>query len=191
MQKKTSQSVKANGKGKNEKRKIIMGIAMMIFAVAISVGTYAYYQTTITGSINATILTWDCANTGSTGSGTVNLGNLQPGSSGSFTFLIKSTNFRTDVDVKMSYASTANVPGNFKLYKTKSGTTYSNEISLTTVPATIFTNSNVAANTPSEYYVYYNWPYGTTAEDELSSTTNLTFTINYTVTCTQSSTYNS
>jgi len=83
--------VKKNNK---EKTKLIMGIAMMVFAVAIAGGTYAYYQSTITGTVSGTILAWDCVNATS---GSLNMNGLKPGSFGTLTFAGKSTNFVTDI----------------------------------------------------------------------------------------------
>ena len=181
-------------KNNREKRNLIMGIAMMVFAIAIAGGTYAYYQSTMTANITGTILAWDCTNTGTT-NGTVNMGDLKPGTSGQFDFKIKSTNFRTDVVVSMKYHDTANVPANFGLYKAKSGSTYSNAIALartggTSAAATdVFTGTDIAANTLTTYTVYWDWPIGTTAEEPLSTTVDKTLQIDYTITCTQASTY--
>ena len=100
---------------KNEKMKTIIGIAMIVFAIAVAGGTFAYYQSTITGNVGATILAWDCAN--QTGSLTGALGDLVPGSNGSFALKVKSSNFVTNITVDFFYNDSANVPPNLKLYK--------------------------------------------------------------------------
>jgi len=190
--KKTGKVVKTN-KNNKEKTKLIMGIAMMVFAVAISAGTYAYYQSTITGTVSGTILAWNCANSGTTSSGNLSIGDLKPGSSGSFTFKATSTNFKFDVTIQMKYANTANVPGNFKLFKDSA---HSTSIAMATTggtnatAVTAFSDTGIAkGNTGKTYTVYYYWPIGTTAETPIATgTANKTLTINYTITCKQSAT---
>jgi len=36
------------------------GIAILILGIGFAVGTYAYYQTTITGQASGTVLAWWC-----------------------------------------------------------------------------------------------------------------------------------
>ncbi len=184
MKEKRTNKVVKNDDKKKQKTKMIMGIAMMIFAVAIAGGTYAFYQTTISGTVSGTILAWDC-NNGSDGSGTINLGDLKPGSSGQFTLKAYSTNFKVDLVFKLNTGT--NVPSNLKFYKAKSGTNYSSAITLGT---NAWTDNGVAkGSTGKSHVVYWNWPIGTSAETPMASgTSNLTVTIPYTITCTQSAT---
>lgn len=170
---------------KNEKTKLIMGIAMMIFAVAVAGGTYAYYQSTITGTVSGTILSWDCTD----GSGTLTtaLGNLKPGSSGSFQLKVKSTNFKTDITVALKYETVANVPANFKLYKDSAHSTSIAMNTSSSANVTAFTETGVAKNTQKTYTVYYNWPIGTTAETAIATgTATKPLNIIYSITCKQS-----
>ena len=182
---------KVTAVAKKEKTKLIMGIAMMVFAVAVAGGTYAYYQTVITGTVSGTILAWDCVD----GSGTLTaaLGNLKPGSSGSFALKVKSTNFKTDITVQLKYANTANVPANFKLYKDSAHATsiaMATTGGTTAAYVTAFTESNVTKNTQKTYTVYYYWPIGTTKENPIASgstSNNKALNITYAITCKQSS----
>ena len=177
---------KKTGNNKAEKTKLIMGIAMMVFAVAVAGGTYAYYQSTITGTVSGTILAWDCID----GSGTLStaLGNLKPGSSGSFALKVKSTNFKTDITVQLKYDNASNVPSNFKLYKDSA---HSTSIAMNgTTLVTAFTETGVTKNTEKTYTVYYYWPIGTTAETPIAtgaSSNNKSLSITYAITCKQSS----
>jgi len=171
-------------KTNKEKTKLIMGIAMMVLAVAVAGGTYAYYQTTITGTVSGTILAWDCTN----GSGTLTtaLGNLAPGSTGSFALKVKSTNFKTDITVQLRYQDASNVPANFKLCKDSACGT---SIAMNgTTNVTAFSEGGVNKNTEKTYTVYYNWPIGTTPETPIATgTTNKNLNIIYSITCKQSS----
>ncbi len=169
---------------KNEKKKLIIGIAMMVFAVAISVGTYAYYQTTITGTVNVTMLAWDCTNENAQTSAGVSLGDLAPGSSGSFTFAVKSTNFVTDIEIKMNYQNAANKPANFGLYSDSGHNTPITLSGTSLTDTTVFTHTGVAKNTTTSDTVYWYWS-NDAAEQPLSTTTDLTLQINYTIICKQ------
>lgn len=184
--KKEKKVVKSSTTKKSEKRNLIIGIAMMVFAVAISVGTYAYYQTTLSGTISGTILAWDCKD-GNISAATTSLGNLKPGTSGSFSFSITSANFKTDKSVFLKYANTANVPASFKLTKDSA---HSTTIAMSgSYPGTAqFTTAGVNKGTATTYTVYWEWPYGTSAETPLSTTTNLTLQIDYQIVCKQSAT---
>ncbi len=171
---------------KKDKRSLIVGIAMMVVALGISVGTYAYYQTTITGTISGTILAWDCANGNLTAS--LSLGSLKPGSSGSGTFTTKATNFKTDVKVLLK--KTGNTPANLKFCKDSScATTISLGTAFPAENAAQFSENGVAKNTTKTFTLYWSWPYGTAGADTpLSTTSNTTFTLDYKIICTQSST---
>jgi len=178
--KKNGKVVKTNTNSKKEKTKLIIGIAMMVFAVAISAGTYAYYQSTITGTISGTILAWDCKDGSVTSQ--LNIGNLKPGSSGSFQIKAYTTNFK--FDVTLTFNTGTNVPTNFKLYKDSA---HSNAI---TFGSTAFSDTNIAKGTTGKTYtVYYYWPLGTTSETPIATgTTNKSMTIPYSITCKQSAT---
>jgi len=184
-EKKTGRVVKTNDTKKKEKTKLIMGIAMMVLAVAVAGGTYAYYQSNITGTVSGTILAWDCINN----TGSVSLGNLKPGSSGTLTFSGKSTNFITQMKLELSWAATTYISPNLGIYKTKSGSTYSNKVNVGTTYTEVFANETVAKNTAKSFVVYYNWPIGTTAETALvTGTSNQTVTLNYRITCKEANT---
>lgn len=165
-------------KTNKEKTKLIMGIAMMVLAVAVAGGTYAYYQTTITGTVSGTILAWDCIN-GTGTSGNVSLGNLKPGSTGNFTVKVSSTNFKFDATV--TFGTGTNVPTNFKLYTDSAHSTV--------VPSAGLTATGVAkGSTGKTWTIYYYWPIGTTAETPIATgTSNKSLSIPYSITCKQSS----
>ncbi len=179
--KKTGQKVVKTNKKNNEKTKLIMGIAMMVLAVAVAGGTYAYYQSTITGTVSGTILAWDC-NNGTGTNGNVALGNLKPGTQGSFVVKAYTTNFK--FDATFTFNSGTNVPANFKLYKDSA---YSTAITYGTAA---WTDTNVAKGTTGvSHTVYWKWPIGTSAESApATGTSNLTLTIPYTITCKESNT---
>ena len=67
------------------------GIAILILGIGFAVGTYAYYQTTVTGNVGGTVLAWQCTANSQTASFTISLGSLYPGSSGSKTISVGAT----------------------------------------------------------------------------------------------------
>ena len=166
---------------KKEKTKLIMGIAMMVLAVAVAGGTYAYYQSTITGTVSGTILAWDCVN-GTANSGALALGDLKPGTSGSFPLKGYSTNFKTEITFVIKSGGT-NVPANLKFYKDSA---HSNSI---TLGSNAWQDTVNAGTTGVSHTVYWEWARGTAGETPAATgTTNKTMSISYEITCKQSST---
>ena len=181
--KKTENRVVKTNNVKKEKAKLIMGIAMMVFAVAVAGGTYAYYQSTITGTVSGTILSWNCTN----GTGSLNLNGLKPGSYGSLTFKGKSTNFITNIKLELAWTATTYISSNFSFYKTKTNnTSYSNAVSVGTSYTVFDTKNSVAKNTNAEFTVYYYWPLGTAAESApVTGTSDQSVSLKYRITCTE------
>jgi len=170
---------------KKEKRNMIIGIAMMVFAVAISVGTYAYYQTTLSGTVSGTILAWDCSG-GNITTSSISLTGLKPGSTGTITFNVKSANFKTDQAIYLKYSRA--LPANFKMYAgtATSGTALSIPTGTTWsgTETKLLGENGVAANTAKSYTVTYNWPYAG-SDTPLSTTSDVPFTFYYKIVCTQ------
>ena len=153
------------------------GIAILVLGIGFAVGTYAYYQTTITGTAAGTVLSWDCDAV--TSPATVQMPKLYPGDSGSFTINVTSS-ITSSYSIKftgLTNMGTGNATRpNLKIYQTKNGTSYSSEIvNNTTINGTITTNGGSSSKT-----IYWNWPYGA-AETYSSAVPSFT----YTVTCTQ------
>lgn len=67
------------------------GIAILILGIGFAIGTYAYYQTTVTGTASGTVLAWNCTANGQSASFNISLGSLHPGSSGSKDITIASS----------------------------------------------------------------------------------------------------
>ena len=171
--------MKSTKAAKIEKRNLILGIVMMLFAVAVSAGTYAYYQTTITGTATGTVVPWACTTQSSSSTFTVNLGNLKPGVANTINLALAVTNFEATFDITLD--NPVNIPANLKFYTTgtasnqnntstcikKSSTdttcTSSNRPLQTTVDAT------ATGSATTTYPIYWNWPIGTTSETPATS----------------------
>ena len=151
------------------------GIAILILGIGFAVGTYAYYQTTITGTASGTVLAWNCTANGEESKFTISLGSLYPGSAGSKDIQIAST---IAADYTITFNSFTNMGSgsshpNLNLYKDSAHATVINASNTIT--------GSVAAGGTSTATFYYYWPYGTAAETYNASAPSA----NITVTCTQ------
>lgn len=151
------------------------GIAVLILGIGFAVGTYAYYQTTITGTASGTVLAWNCTANGQESEFTISLGSLYPGSEGSKDITISAS---IDANYTITFNSFSNMGAgsnhpNLNLYKDAGHTTVINESD--TIEGTV-----AAGKTATSTFHYY-WPYGTAAETYNTSAPSASIT----VTCTQ------
>ena len=181
--------MKEKNAGKREKTKLVMGIAMMLLAVGIAAGTYAYYQTTISGTVSGSIVEWACTANNSSSTFTLSMGSLKPGSTGTLALNLSVKNFKALFTVSLSNAS--NIPTNLNFYThsatqtsatclSKTGASVSGCNLATTTKTLDATSSGTATGTLN---IYYKWPLGTTAET--APTSNQPATIKINVTCKQ------
>ena len=173
---------------KKNKSKLIAGIAMMVFAIALSAGTYAYYQSVIGGTASGTIVAWECKAGGGASTFTLDLGNLKPGVTNTVPVNLSVKNFKAKFDIKLSGATNLSSAINFYtvgtnqsadncLSKTGDATTTCKLASTsTTLDAT---TSGSATGTVNLYMV---WPKGQ-PEKGPSAASTAKITVN--VTCTQ------
>ena len=162
--------MKKKNADKKEKMKLIVGIALMILSVGLAAGTYAYYQTTITGTASGSIVAWECKTNNSSSSFTLSMGDLKPGSTGTLALNLSVKNFKALFTVKLSNAS--NIPTNLNFYTnsatqtsatclSKTGASVSGCNLASTTQTLDATSSGSASGTLN---IYYKWPLGTTAE---------------------------
>lgn len=155
---------------KKEKMKLIMGIALMLLSVGLAAGTYAYYQTTITGTATGSIVAWECKTNNSSSSFTLAMGDLKPGSTGTLGLNLSVKNFKALFTVKLSNAT--NIPTNLNFYTnsatqtsatclSKTGASVSGCNLASTTQTLDATSSGSATGTLN---IYYKWPLGSTAE---------------------------
>ena len=69
---------------KNNNKILYISIAILVLAVGIAFGTYAYYQTTITGTITGSVAKWSFKVNDQTSAFNINLGELYPGKTGEY-----------------------------------------------------------------------------------------------------------
>ncbi len=158
---------------KAKDRFFTFGLVGLVIAIGFAIGTYAYYQTTVSGSIGGTVLTWNC-DEGNSGVEKSTFANMYPGASGTITFNVRSS-ITSDYTIKITGFSNMNsgTRANLKLY-TDSG--HSTVITTSTnITGSVSTNGGTSSKT-----IYYYWPYGT-AESYTAAAPSFT----YTITCTQ------
>ena len=151
------------------------GIAILILGIGFAAGTYAYYQTTITGSVSGTVLAWNCTANGETATFSISLGSLYPGSSGEKSITVASS---IEADYVIRFGTFTNMGSGsnhpyLNLYKDSGHATLINESD------TI--SGSVAAGGSDTAKFYYYWPYGDQIDDYNSNAPS----VNVTVTCTQ------
>ena len=153
------------------------GIILVVLAIGIAVGTYAYYQTTVSATVGGTVLAWQCTANNQTSSFTISLGSLYPGSAVTKTIDLKST---IDAHYVITFGSFQNMGSgsthpNLNIYKDSAHATVINSSS------TIEGDLTGGAANPVTVNLYVYWPYGTTSEAYNTSAPSVTVT----VTCTQ------
>lgn len=148
----------------------IAGIAMIVAALGLGVGTYAYYQTTITGTVTGSITAWSFLVNDKTTDFTVDLGDLYPGVSGSVTLNLSAEDSGLGVNAVVSFSNPTNWPANLKLYS-DSGHNSEIVIGTTTISRTI------TAGNSDTVTVYYDWPIGTAPETGPTANQNASFVI--------------
>ncbi len=163
-------------KDKNQLKATILGVAMMVAALGLGVGTYAYYQTTITGNVTGSITAWSFLVNNQATSFTADLGDLKPGVSGSITLNLSAEASGLGVNAVVSFSNKQNWPANLKLYSNEAKTA---EI----VVGTTTLSRTIAAGSSDAVTIWYNWPIGTSAEP--APTTSETASFDITVVGTQ------
>lgn len=153
------------------------GIALLVLGIGFAIGTYAYYQADINGTVTGTVLAWECTseNAGIGENFSISLGSLYPGVSGSKTITVAAT---IDADYTIEFVTLTNIGGgahpNLKLYKASTFTAANEITNGTTITGSVTGGSNNAST------FWYNWPYEGT--DTYSSATP---SVSVTVTCNQ------
>ena len=75
---------------KNNNKILYISIAILVLAVGIAFGTYAYYQTTITGTISGNVSKWEIGSEGGELiTGNLSLGELYPGKKAEYDIYIE------------------------------------------------------------------------------------------------------
>lgn len=170
-----------------EKRRhaIILAIILFILGLAMIVaGTYAFYRSTISGTINGSISVWTFKANNNASSFNITLtpsqttstlnSTMAPGTSGSFTINLSTKNNGLSADYTITFSGFTNKPANLKFYSDSNFTT---ETDITASGYKI--TGTLAANSEETKTIYWKWPLGNTSSitsDNSAANKNFSFT---------------
>ena len=165
---------------------LIAVILLLIGFIMIAIGTFAYYRTTVTGTVSGTIASWSFkTNNGNPTFTTITLAPTQttktlnstmaPGTSGSFDLVLSTVGSALPVSYTITFSNFTNVPTNLQFYSDDDFLTVSD----------IRTNGfkiegDMASNTTLTKTIYWKWDFGTassTTNDNLSANQNVSFDV--------------
>ncbi|MBQ4633954.1 MAG: hypothetical protein IJB71_01245 [Bacilli bacterium] len=149
---------------------ICLGVFMMFLSVILTVTTYAYYSTKVTGSAYINLAIWDFKVNGKETSFTNDLGNLYPGIDRSFQIILSAVDSEVTVNYEVKFNYPNNIPANLKFY---TDMYKQNEINLDGDTLT----GVLSAGTEAVITIYYDWPYGSAAEEYVPGTAWFNMTI--------------
>ena len=156
------------------------GIAILILGIGFAVGTYAYYQTTITGTATGTVLAWNCtANDAGQGDQfQVSLGSLYPGSTGSRSITITSS-ISAKYSITFSAFTNMGESSNHSKLNLYTDSAHASIINAGQTP-NVYKDKTIAAGGTATETFYYYWPY-----DGLETYNSAAPSVTITVVCTQ------
>ncbi|MBQ4634006.1 MAG: hypothetical protein IJB71_01510 [Bacilli bacterium] len=160
---------------KNNNKILYISIAILVLAVGILFGTYAYYQTTISGTISGNVAKWSFKANGQASSFNLNVGNLYPGVSDTYNIELSAEDSDLDVYYEL-FVKDADVPFFYYLYW-DSGYTESVICNVAGRYGTIPAGSKITIP------LYFNWPYSDNNNDNWiaqiygGQTTNAEFSV--------------
>ena len=160
----------AKKKNNNQIKATIMGIAMIVAALGLGVGTYAYYQSNITGTMSGSITAWSFVVNEQPTEFTADLGDLKPGVSGSITLNLSAEDSGLGVNAVVSFSGKTNWPANLKLY---SDANHGSEI----IVGTTTISRTISAGSADTVVIYYDWPIGTASEAAPTTNQQASFVI--------------
>ncbi len=157
---------------------LILVAIILIAALAISLA-YSKYFSKITGEGTATVAKWNFKVNGQADTiEKITLGNtiadnskvadkkLAPGTSGAFTVKLDASGTEVALDYTIKFANvSAPFPSNLKFYRTKTGNSYSNEITNITTEGIKGSMAVDAGQKTEDVVIYWNWAYQTGGVD--------------------------
>ena len=146
-------------------------VTVCLLVLLAGVGTYAYYASTITGTVTANLLAWSFKVNDETNTFTVSLPNAYPGATGSIPITLSAAGSGVDVSYTIDASMTTN-PNAELLFYSDSGRSKALKLGNGCLTGTI------TAGQTKDATIYYSWPYGTTANNSMAGkTTTFTFTV--------------
>ena len=184
----TKTSVRYKAEEKRRRALIIAIILFLIGLVMIIAGTFAYYQTNVTGSVGGNVLAWNFKANNSTSSFTITLtpdsalscntattlnSTIAPGTCGSFTINLSTT---ISANYTITFSNFVNKPANLKFY---SDSSFNTETDITASGYSI--TGSLANNGTVAKTIYWKWDFGTSSSitaDNTASDKSVSFSAN-------------
>lgn len=171
---------------KKRRRSILIALILLLLgAIMIIIGSYAFYTTTIPGIVSGTIANWSFKANNATSTFNITLkptqsitanSKIAPGTSGSFSVVLKNEATLLGVDYTITFSDFANIPSNLKIYSDSAFTTVADIVS-----STYSLTGTLAANSSITKTWYWKWPYGDASSitnDNSAAEKNITFKVN-------------
>ena len=170
---KTNASVRYKSEIKRKQALISAIVLFLIGLVMLFLGTYTYYNSQVTGTVNGTIAVWVFKANDATTSFRINLEPSQnvtatytnayseqvktiaPGTSGSFSIELSTIGSGLAVNYEITFSTFTNKPSNLKFY---SDSGFNNETDITASGYKI--QGSLSANSTTTETIYWQWPYG-------------------------------
>ena len=147
-----------------------MCVALFVFSVVFTMQTYSYFSTTMTGTGYVTFANWRFTADDETTSFTTDLGELYPGIDRSYQVRLSAVGSDVPVEYTVTFSYPNNIPQNLKFYRDAAK---QQEINLD--GGTV--SGNLTAGTETVITIYYDWPYGSSAEEYVPGTAWFNMTI--------------
>ncbi len=141
----------------NKKVFLLVCISLFIFSIVFTMQTYSYFSTNVTGTGSVTFANWSFKANGEDTSFTTDLGELYPGIDRSYQVRLSAIGSDVPVDYTVTFNYPNNIPANLKFYKDSAK---QQEINLDGGTGT----GTLNAGTETVITIYYDWPYGSSAE---------------------------
>lgn len=154
----------------NKKVFIVLCLALFVFSVVFTIQTYSYFSNNVTGTGRVTFADWSFTADNSPTSFTTDLGDLYPGIDRSFQVRLSAVGSDVPVDYTVTFNYPNNIPANLKFYRDAAK---QQEINLNGGTVT----GQLTAGTETVITIYYDWPYGSSAETYVPGTAWFNMTI--------------
>ncbi|MBQ4634671.1 MAG: hypothetical protein IJB71_04925 [Bacilli bacterium] len=134
---------------KNNNKILYISIAILVLAAGILFGTYAYYQTTISGTISGNVAKWSFKANNQTSTFNLDLGSLYPGAEGTYTLELSAEDSELDVYYELIFHNPVNIPS---LIFFNTNSSYNTDV----IKSTVLNDGDPNDLIPYSWYVL--WP---------------------------------
>ena len=154
----------------NKKAFFVICICLFILSVAFTMRTYSYFSNRVVGSGYVTFANWSFKADDQEVSFTTDLGELYPGIDRSFQVRLSAIGSDVPVSYTITFNYPNNIPSNLKFYRDAAK---QQQINLNGDTVT----GSLSAGTDTVVTIYYDWPYGSSAEEYVPGTAWFNMTV--------------